>query len=354
MNAAGPAPDVLTGQRRRLVRPLWLLVQFLVSAVLLAALVHFGNVGAVFDKLLSVSWTVLALPVAIVIATFVLGAIRWQLLLRAVGIRIPAGRVISLTLFSNFCHQVVLAGLGDVVRIGALVRAKAPLHAAAMSVIFDRALGIAALIALVLAGLGLVWARVGNSGMSLTLLLSVLIPTAVLAPLLALDVLAIKPVRAFIANRQGKPVWTLAGRLIRFGDAFSEGARKVLFTRNSGWVALALSIAVQLSFCFALWLLASGLGFPVTLGDALLVVPPSLLISAIPISIGGWGVREGALTGGLMAIGLDRVAAIEISLCFGLVLMAGNLVGLIGWPSLFAMEGIDAGPRSDSAPDAKA
>jgi hypothetical protein len=39
---------------------------------------------------------------------------------------------------------------------------------------------------------------------------------------------------------------------------------------------------------------------PISLMDSLLIVPPAPLISAIPISLGGWGVGEGALAAGFV------------------------------------------------------
>jgi uncharacterized membrane protein YbhN (UPF0104 family) len=231
----------------------------------------------------------------------------------------------------------VLAGLGDVVRLGALVREGVPLAKGAMSVVFDRAFGVAALIMLVVVGIGLAWVKMGDGQSSLALALSVVAPLVVLSPLVFFDKLVIPPVQRFLDRRLEHSLWSPVSRLVRFGETVSNTARRLLFRTPDGAAALALSIVAQLAICVALWRLSLVLGTPIGLADALLVLPPSLLIAAIPISIGGWGVREGALTAGLMAIGVGRDAAIEVSLLFGLVLLAGSLPGALGWPWLLAL-----------------
>ena len=56
------------------------------------------------------------------------------------------------------------------------------------------------------------------------------------------------------------------------------------------------------------------------------IVPPALLISAASVSLGGWGVREGALAAGFALIGASSEAGVAASVLFGL---SGFLIGLI-------------------------
>jgi hypothetical protein len=75
------------------------------------------------------------------------------------------------------------------------------------------------------------------------------------------------------------------------------------------------------------------MGLPLTAFDCLLLIPPIMLLSAIPISISGWGVREGVMVGalGMMGIGADQ--AIALSVLLGVVLLLNGLLGL--WPLTF-------------------
>ena len=47
-------------------------------------------------------------------------------------------------------------------------------------------------------------------------------------------------------------------------------------------------------------------------------MPPALLVSALPISLGGWGVREGALVAALSLVHADPAAVTATSVMFGL------------------------------------
>jgi hypothetical protein len=52
-----------------------------------------------------------------------------------------------------------------------------------------------------------------------------------------------------------------------------------------------------------------------------------MLLVALPISAGGWGVREGALVAALALVGVERASALLLSVELGLI---GTLVALPG------------------------
>jgi hypothetical protein len=55
-----------------------------------------------------------------------------------------------------------------------------------------------------------------------------------------------------------------------------------------------------------------------------------LLISAIPISFGGWGVREGALAAGFALVQAGSEAGVATSLLFGLTSLLTGIVANFG------------------------
>ena len=66
-------------------------------------------------------------------------------------------------------------------------------------------------------------------------------------------------------------------------------------------LALLVSFAMHGSNLVLTAALANQLGADISLLDVLLVVPTIILIASLPISIGGWGVREAALAVGFSA-----------------------------------------------------
>jgi glycosyltransferase 2 family protein len=59
------------------------------------------------------------------------------------------------------------------------------------------------------------------------------------------------------------------------------------------------------------------------------IVPPTLVLTVIPVSIAGWGVREGALIGLFSLIGANKTMVLMMSLLYGLTLIVVSLPGLV-------------------------
>ncbi|HEC14310.1 MAG TPA: UPF0104 family protein, partial [Rhodospirillales bacterium] len=79
------------------------------------------------------------------------------------------------------------------------------------------------------------------------------------------------------------------------------------------------------------FVLALGLGLDVTFVDCLVLFPPVLLVTTLPISIAGWGVREGAMVAAFGLVGVPAEGALVLSILFGLLSIAISLPGGVIW-----------------------
>ena len=70
---------------------------------------------------------------------------------------------------------------------------------------------------------------------------------------------------------------------------------------------------------------AQSIGVAVTVLDCLVLMPPVILITTIPISIAGWGVRESAMVAIFGFISVVQEDAIALSLLFGRIKGKGRL-----------------------------
>jgi glycosyltransferase 2 family protein len=62
------------------------------------------------------------------------------------------------------------------------------------------------------------------------------------------------------------------------------------------------------------------------------VLAPAIMeIASLPISLAGWGVREGAAVVAFGALGLPAEQALGASLAFGLLLAAVSMIGGVLW-----------------------
>lgn len=89
--------------------------------------------------------------------------------------------------------------------------------------------------------------------------------------------------------------------------------------------SLLIPIFALLGFFATGW----ALGLRFNLMTYFAIVPPALVLTVVPISVAGWGVREGALVGLFSLIGADKTAVLMMSLLYGLTLIIVSLPGLV-------------------------
>jgi glycosyltransferase 2 family protein len=296
------------------------------ALLLLKAGLSIGLVWYAFSRIdVSSAWQTLrsipALPVAGALAILVLqmclSALRLREVLNLLGQRYRATSALDVVMIGAFFSQTFISFMGgDVMRVWRLVRTKVPLGIAAKSVFFDRIAGFAGLIALVLAVMPLLFPRVASSEMRLGLLL---IALGVLGGVATLFL-----VRRLPASAQR---WRALRALL---DVASDGLRIARSLR--GTVNLfGLSVGMQTLNVLVLYVLAAGLSMHLGLGDCFVFMPIVLFLSMLPISIAGWGVREGAMVAALGMIGIPAHESLALSICFGLCLIAVGLPGGLMW-----------------------
>ena len=76
---------------------------------------------------------------------------------------------------------------------------------------------------------------------------------------------------------------------------------------------------------------ARALGIELATMDALVLIPPAILASMLPISIAGWGVREGAMVATLTYAGVSEVDALVVSIMFGFTMVVSSMPGGLLW-----------------------
>jgi hypothetical protein len=252
----------------------------------------------------------LALAGLVLSALFMIRVWRWQIVIELLGGPAVAVAPLAIALGrSMLIGQPLPSTIGvDVVRMVVLSR-QIGLTLAARSVVCDRLLGLAMLVALVAVTLPF-FAWLVESGKAF-----VAIAAVSLTGLMAFITVLAQPGRLFALPWVGDHWATLVSDL---RCAFTSGAR--------GYVALLVALATHLFCILLIHELAGAVATQVSLLDCLLIVPPTLLISSVPISLGGWGVREGVLAAGFVLVGATSEAGVATSVLFGLT---GPLIGLV-------------------------
>src|ERR1700682_6431661 len=245
-------------QRGARWHPAWMRWARAVTGLTLLALVLWkANAQAVLRSLSALDARLFALAALLYGACQLLGAMRWGLILRALGAPVRLGRLFALYLVGMLFNQVLPGSMGgDVVKMAALARGAA----GGVSVVLDRLVGLAALLALA-AVAALFGARVDPRLGALGA--AVLLAAAV----------------AFAALRAS------AGRS-RIAQAVKALPPRALAT------PLAVGAAVQVLNAVVYLLLAQALGLPAPAPLVVALYLAVTLAAAAPVSLGGLGVRE--------------------------------------------------------------
>jgi uncharacterized membrane protein YbhN (UPF0104 family) len=94
-----------------------------------------------------------------------------------------------------------------------------------------------------------------------------------------------------------------------------------------------ISILAYLNMAITIWLIAVALRLNVSVTDCLVLVPVAVLAATIPISVGGWGVRESAIVVLFATIGVSAGHALTLSVLFGIAGIVVSLPGVALWLS---------------------
>ncbi|MCH8237952.1 MAG: flippase-like domain-containing protein [Proteobacteria bacterium] len=108
-------------------------------------------------------------------------------------------------------------------------------------------------------------------------------------------------------------------------------ARRVFLRIRHFAPVMALGLLTHVNMSFCVYLLSLGLGLEIGLIDFLVLFHLVILVTTIPISIAGWGVRETAMVGLFGLIGVPAEGALVLSVLFGLIGIAVALPGGAVW-----------------------
>ena len=92
-----------------------------------------------------------------------------------------------------------------------------------------------------------------------------------------------------------------------------------------------LSLLVHVLAVVIAWCVVQSIDAPVLFGQIFQLVPPVMLITMLPISIAGWGVREATMGLAFGYAGLMASEGVNISLLYGAVSFIVGAVGGLVW-----------------------
>jgi glycosyltransferase 2 family protein len=276
---------------------------------------NFSDLAARID-LASAGW--IALAIATTFLQIFIGVLRWRIVSEECGAPIPTRQAMRYNLIGAFFNQTLPSSIGgDAVRLWLVARSGAGWRAATYSIFVDRAVGLIALAIIIVASLPWSYHLIGDPYGRSALALVDFAALAGGAGFLVLGILPWPWLKRWWATHHLHACAVIANRVI-------------FRARNEPTIAL-LSFLVHFLAVVIAWCVVQSISAPVAFGQIFLLIPPVMLITMLPISIAGWGVREATMGLAFGYAGLMTNEGINVSLLYGAVSFMVGAVGGLVW-----------------------
>ena len=284
-----------------------------VSIGLLAGLAWWLDLGTELSRLAAMrpGWALLAVAISVVQVAVL--AWRWRFTAGCLGVDLSYTAAWREYYLSIFLNQVMPGGVvGDVSRAWRQARVQTrqrePAGPAVRAVIFERLSAQAVMTAVALVSL-LALPVIVNRGSRL-----VLFGAGAVAVLIVLAMV--------VWMRRQSSAQSLVGQVLADLDA----------AHLSGpvFAAQLVSAAIVVGTYLATYLTAArAVGMDTPLPVLLPLVAPVLMSMLIPVTVAGWGLREGAAAVLWGAVGLTAADGVLVSVAYGLLVLIGSLPGAL-------------------------
>jgi uncharacterized membrane protein YbhN (UPF0104 family) len=285
-----------------------LLLRLAAGGTVLWFLVRLVGAAPFEDGLRAVTWPAVAAAVALTVLTTVCSAWRWRVVARTLGIGIGLPAAVGAYYRSLFLNSVLIGGVvGDVHRAVTHGRRAGDVARGLRAVAWER-----------------LWGQVTQAIVTVVVLLVVPSPVRpalpyVLAGLACVAGCAVLVVLA--AARRGR------SRLAATIRAVSEDLRCSLLARDV-WPRLTVASVLVVAGHTATFVVAARVaGCTAPLGEllALLLVVQTAVV--IPLSVGGWGLREGVAAWAFAAAGLGAATGVTVAMLYAVLMLVAVAPG---------------------------
>jgi uncharacterized membrane protein YbhN (UPF0104 family) len=312
-------------------------IKILISGALLYFSLRKTDLSGLAARIINVeSMGWIALAIAATFLQIFIGVLRWREISAECGAPIETRQAMRFNLIGAFFNQTLPSSIGgDAVRLWLVARAGAGWRAATYSIFVDRAIGLIALAIIIVASLPWCYQLITDPNGRSALLL---VDFAALAGGVGFLVLGVLP-------------WPWLKRWwgTHHVHACAVIANRVIFSRDRGPKVAVLSALVHVLAAVIAWCVVQSIAAPVVFSQIFQLVPPVMLITLLPISIAGWGVREATMGLAFGYAGLMANEGVNVSLLFGAVYFIVGIFGGLVW--IFSPEKAAQGAKPIEVPE---
>ncbi len=304
-------------------------LQVLCSVGLLAVLLWLVNPGQVAESISGADSVLLAGALVLAFANRVLMAVKWNVLARSAGVKVPWLTAVNVYFTATFAGIFLPPTIGgDAVRTLILSRRYSRTAEIISSIIVERVLGL-----LVLALFGMLAVAI------LALLFADRVPAARSIAI----VMALSTIVLFLAvtllTRPAFYAWVSRGieKLRQRGGFWSRHADLIdnvrlscasFNERPSAAVTFSLlTVLEKVLAIFRAWVVAVAFGVTVDPLLFFVVIPVENFVSRLPVSFDGFGLREGVFLSALSLFGVPPATSLAVGLVYHVLFIVAVLPG---------------------------
>ncbi len=313
-------------------RILFSTIKIVISAALLYLALHKVDLADLASRINIASLGWIGLAIAVTFLQIIVGVLRWREISAECGAPLPTKQAMRFNLIGTFFNQTLPSSIGgDAARLWLVARGGAGWRAATYSIFVDRAIGLIALAIIIVASLPWSYNLISDPhGRS---------------ALLFVDFAALAGGVGFLILGRLHWPWLKRWWGTHHLHACSVIANRLIFSRDHGPKLAVLSLLIHVLAAVIAWSIAA----PVLFGQVLQLVPPVMLITMVPISIAGWGVREASMGLAFGYAGLATSEGVNVSLLFGAIYFIVGAFGGLVW--IFSAEKAALGAAPIEVPE---
>jgi len=249
------------------------------------------------------------------LASTYFAAYRWRLIMKMLVFNERVSYYVKSYFKGSFFNQVLPSSIGgDAVKIIDLTQKGYDKKDAFYGVFVDRIVGLVGLLVLNLLATVMFYGTF-DSDFSLLIIILTVGGISGFALLFHLEKIT------FLANY----------KILNLFHRLAKRLNSLYKNRTLLYLHIAISVLVHMLTILAIYALALSIDFHMSFQIFLIAVPPVFLLTVIPISLAGWGIREGAMVGIFMLVGADETKVLAMSILYGLLLIISSLPGSYFW-----------------------
>lgn len=276
-----------------------LFLKIFISFGLMTVLIYIAELEKIVDKLSDISFTSLLMVLALLVLQNIAGSLRWAIIIRRLGTYLPFKDVFSIYIAGSVSNLILLTSVGGIsVRALLLVKRGVRLMPVAVGLFIERIYVFAAL---------LVSFFIGAYILKQNLNLQIIDTTVYYAFLLIFVVFALSAF-AILFLRFSKMI---------HGENMAKLFAAVFKHSLSASILMIVSLPMLFLGFTAIGVIASDLNIDAPILLLLSVQPVIAFAASLPISFGGWGVREGGMVLGLSFLQVSSDDALALSILYG-------------------------------------